>query len=187
MEDSLHERGRAIEDLFFKQCDDKLLENLRKEATRKEIYEAFQHVSGIADHAALDALIEAGITPESLHSLALVPLIMVAWADKTMDPPEKAAILEAAEGAGVRPGSASYASMESWLRKKPTSDLFDAWKAYILALKPTLESAAYTQLKHSILGQAEKVAESAGGILGLGNKVSQEERKVLNELAAAFE
>jgi hypothetical protein len=187
MEDSLHERGKAIEDLFFKQCDEKLLDNLRKEIAKKEIHEAFHHVSGISDAAALDALVEAGITPESLTSIAMVPLVVVAWADKVMEPAEKAAILQAAEVAGVHPDTASYVTMECWLEKRPSSDLLEAWKAYIRALKPTLDAVAFSQLKHSILDRAEKVASATGGFLGLGSKVSESERKVLSQLAKAFQ
>ena len=187
MEDSLHERGRAIEDLFFKQCDEKLLDNLQKEIAKKAIHDAFHHVSGISDAAALDALVEAGITPESLTSISMVPLVVVAWADKIMERSEKAAILQAAEVAGIHPDTASYVTMEFWLEKRPSSDLFEAWKAYIAALKPTLDAVAFTQLKHSILDRAEKVASATGGFLGMGKKVSDSERKVLNELDKAFQ
>ena len=62
----------------------------------------------------------------------------------------------------------------------------ESWKAYIGALKETLDGAALTQLKASILDRAEAVAKSAGGFLGLGNKVSDVERKVLDDLSNSF-
>ena len=186
MEDSLHERGKAMEDLFFKQTDEKLLNNLRLELEAKESRDALLEASGITDIAVLDELLEAGITPESLTSIALVPLVVVAWADRVMEGSEKAAILQAAEVAGIKTGTASYATMESWLEKRPSFELLEAWKAYITALKPTLDGAAFTQLKHSIMNRAEEVATAAGGFLGLGNKVSDAERKVLAELDNSF-
>lgn len=187
MEDSLHERGKAMEDLFFKQTDEKLLDNLRHEMEAKETRDALQAASGIGDAAVLDALIEAGITPESLTSISLVPLVIVAWADKKMESAEKSAILQAADVVGVKTGTVGYATIVNWLEKHPKPELLKAWKAYIAALKTTLDAAAYTQLKHSILGRAEQVAESAGGFLGLVNKVSDAERNVIDDLRKAFD
>ena len=187
MSDSLHDRGKAMEDVFFAEQDQKLLDKIREEMSAKESRHALEVASGISDDAVLDALVENGITPESLTSVALIPLVMVAWSDEKMENSEKAAILQAAEAAGIKPGSASYDTMSSWLSKKPNHDLLDAWKSYIGALKSTLDGAAFTQLKNSIVGRAEGVAKAAGGFLGLGPKVSESERKVLDELSAAFD
>lgn len=186
MDDSLQGRGKAMEELFFKSQDQELLNKMKSELEAKEHREALQSASGVEDPAVLDALNEAGITPESLTSVALIPLVAVAWADKKMEAAEKAAILQAAEAAGIKSGSASYLTMEAWLSNQPPADLLVTWKSYINALKPTLDPAAFSQLKASIVGRAESVAESAGGFLGLGNKISDVERAVLDDLSAAF-
>ena len=187
MDDSLKGRGKAMEDLFFAEKDQQLLKKIREEAASKEVREALQSASGITDAAVLDGLVAAGITPESLTSLSLIPLVAVAWADKKMEDAEKAAILQAAEAGGIAPSSASYASMVSWLEKQPEKKLLDAWKSYIGAIKDTLEPPVAGQLKTSILGRAESVAKSAGGFLGVGNKVSDVEQKVLDDLAKTFD
>ncbi len=186
MDDSLKGRGKAIEDLFFAEKDQKLLEKIREEAASKEVREALQSASGIEDTATLDALVEAGISPESLASVALIPLVAVAWADRKMEDAEKAAILKAAEAGGIDPGSASYETMQSWLGKQPGGDLLDAWKAYIVAFKASLDPAVASQLKTSILGRAKSVAEAAGGFLGL-SKISHAEQRVLDDLAKTFD
>jgi len=187
MEDSLQGRGKAMEDLFFNQQDQKLLEKMRSELMASESREGLKSASGINDPAVLDALLESGITPESLTSVALIPLITVAWADGKMDSAEKAAILQAAEIAGIHPDTASYITMEGWLNEQPSNELLKTWKAYIAAIKPSLDAAAFKQLQSSIIGRAEAVAESAGGFLGLGNKIVDSERKVLDDLSSAFE
>jgi hypothetical protein len=187
MSDSLQDRGKAIEDVFFAEQDKKLLDKIREEMAAKESRAALETASGISDAAALDALTESGITPESLTSIALIPLVVVAWSDDKMEDSEKAAILQAADAAGITTGTASYETMKAWLAKKPGSDLLDAWKAYVSSLKSSLDDVAFAQLKTSIIGRAEGVAEAAGGFLGLGNKISASERKVLDELAAAFD
>ena len=46
---------------------------------------------------------------------------------------------------------------------------------------------AMNDLKSDLLGRARTVAEAAGGILGLGSKVSKSEQAMLEELAHAFE
>lgn len=186
MDDSLKGRGKAMEDLFFLEKDQQLLKKIREEAASKEKREALQSASGIEDAAVLDGLIATGITPESLMSVSLIPLVAVAWADRKMEDAEKAAILQAAEAGGIDPGSASYDTMKSWLEEQPGPELLDAWKSYIAAIKETLEPPVAGQLKTSILGRAESVAKSAGGFLGVGNKVSDVEQKVLDDLAKTF-
>lgn len=187
MSDSLHDRGKALEDLFFAEKDQELLEKMHEEIAAQESREALQSASGISDAAVLDSLCKSGISPESLTSVALIPLVAVAWSDNKMDEAEKVAILQAADVAGITTGSVSYQTIESWLSKKPGSDLLEAWKAYIGSLKTTLEPAALAQLEVSIIGRAERVAKASGGFLGLTHKVSDSERKVLDELSATFE
>lgn len=187
MKDSLHERGKAMEDRFFAEKDEKLLEQLRADLSAKESRDALEAASGITDVAVLDALNECGITPESLASVSLIPLVAVAWADGVMDEAEKKAILKAAATAGINSDTASYTMLERWLAARPGVELLDSWKAYISTVKASLNESAFALLKDSVLGRAEEVAEAAGGFLGLGNKVSVSEERVLKELAAAFE
>ena len=66
----------------------------------------------------------------------------------------------------------------------PMHLLPDAWKNYMGALNESLDPVAFNQLKALVMRRAEDVAESAGGFLGLGNKVSDAERKVLDDLAS---
>ena len=187
MDDSLNQRGRAMEDAFFAKSDQALLEKMRAELSVKDASEALQTASGISDASVLDALHENGITPESLTSVSLIPLVAVAWADKKMEDAEKEAILQAADVAGIKAGSPSYETVELWLTSQPSDELLDTWKSYIGSLKGSLDGAAFSQLKSSIIGRAEQIAKSAGGFLGLGDKVSAAERKVLDELATAFQ
>ena len=187
MEDSIHERGKAIENLFFAEADQKLLDKLKQELASEESRDALAAASGITDVAVLDKLLANQITPATLTCVGLIPLVAVAWADGVMQDGEKNAILQAADIAGVKMDTSGYETLEKWLRVKPESELLDSWKAYIAAVKSNLDPAALTQLKQSIMERAESVAEAAGGFLGLGNKVSDSERKVLDELSAAFD
>lgn len=187
MEDSLHERGHAMEDLFFAKSDYQLLENLRAEMAAKEACDALAIASRIKDPDVLTALVASGITPGSLASLALIPLVVVAWADGKMEDSEKSAILKSAHSAGIETGSFGYQTLESWLSSAPSSDLLECWKTYVSGLKESIDGPSFSQVKASVLDRAEFVAESAGGFLGVIPKISVAERKVLDELAAAFD
>jgi hypothetical protein len=64
--------------------------------------------------------------------------------------------------------------------------LLAAWKAYVAGLSRTLDVHAKAALKQDLLGRARVIAEAAGGILGLGKRISSAEQAVLTELEQAF-
>ena len=88
-------------------------------------------------------------------------------------------------GKGLEQGTDGYELLQTWLKKKPDSELFVAWEAYIKALTGQLNEEQNRLLKNQIVGFAKMVAAAAGGILGFG-KVSGDEEKVLNKIEAAF-
>ena len=186
MSDTVNERGNLMESLFFKRQDQALLQRLRDQRKNQELLDQMIGESGLKDTAALEALIKVGVTADSLTALSMIPLVSVAWADREMQANEKTAILTAADSAGIAKDSAASELLSAWLGEPPEADLLDAWKGYIAAVKQTVDATAFGQLKSSVLGTAKSVAESAGGILGFGNKTSEAEQKVLEDLASAF-
>ena len=185
--DELHQRGQALENLFFKEKDEKLLDQLRARMAADEDRSALQAATGVTDTGTLDSLLQLGISAESLTSVSLIPLVEVAWSDGVVQDKERGAILDAATKSGIASGSPSFQLLEGWLQTKPGAELMEGWKAYIHSLKSTLDETAFSQLKNSILGRAKSVAEAAGGFLGLGNKISDSEDKVLSDLKSAFD
>ena len=186
MSDQVNDRGNLMESLFFKRQDQALLQRLRDKQLNQEARDQLVHASGIKDDAVLDALIKVGVTANSLTALSMIPLVTVAWADREMQDTEKAAILTSADSAGIHKDSDASELLAAWLVERPESDLLNAWKSYIAAVKEVTAPAAFGQLKTTVLGTAKAVAESAGGILGLGNKTSAAEQKVLDDLESAF-
>ena len=181
MDDSLLNRGKTLENQFFREKDNQLLEKLKAEMEGKEAKEALAAASGISDPEVLDALVGNNVTAESLTSVSLVPLISVAWADGSIDDKEREAVMKAAEGAGITAGSASHGLVTSWLNEKPSGDLLGSWKSYVGGLKSSMPDAAFSQLKTSVLKRANDVADAAGGFLGVG-KTSDAESKVILSL-----
>ncbi len=185
--DSLHERGQALEDSFFRDRDQKLIQKIKTEMKAEHDRSALAATTGISDTSVIDQLIEQNITPESLASMALIPLVAVAWADGRMEDDERDAILKATEQSGISPDQASYELVSSWLVHRPQDELLDSWKEYVRALKENLDAAAVKELKKSVIKRATDVADAAGGFMGFGNRISKVEQQVIDELAAAFD
>lgn len=185
MSDQLHDRGRALEDSFFHDVDQKLLDELRHSLEAEKTRLALQAITGIENETALNKLVEAGISPASLTAFSIVPLVFVAWADGQVQSNERDAVLKAAVEAGMEPDSTGYKLISAWLKSKPEEQLLDAWKSYIGALKETLDHASYIHLKSNIMDRTRQVAASAGGFLKMG-AISLSESKKIEELEAAF-
>jgi len=96
-------------------------------------------------------------------------------------------LLRACDELGIRSQSAAHCIVEKWLRERPSAALLDTWKEYVSALSEAMSPASKTAFKDEVLGQAKSIAEAAGGILGLGNKISKSEQAKIDELAAAFD
>ena len=182
---TLEERGRALENQFYdKENQEKLSamkEQLDDQATREELRKA----SGMTDQAVLDKLVALGLRGNTIAALSLVPLIQVAWADGKIQDNERTAILQGAHGKGLEKGTAGYELLQTWLQKKPSIELIEAWEAYIKALGSQLNDEQNRLLKNQIVGFAKMVAAAAGGFLGIG-RISAEEEKVLERIEAAF-
>jgi len=185
--EGMKERGKALEEAFFKKQHEQQLAKIRLQQEQAEARESLAAASGITDDTALlDRLAALGIRAETLAALTLIPLVEVAWADGKMDARERDAILRGAESSGIEPGSPSYGLLEIWTKDRPAPELVDSWKAYIGALASELSADQKWHLEEKLVGRARAVAEAAGGFLGLGRKVSAEEERVLGELERAF-
>lgn len=182
---TLFESGRNLEELYFKEKNDKALARLRELAQMKETCKALSDVSGITDEAVLNRLVALNVRPEILATLAAIPLVEVAWADGDVDEKERAAILRAAASVEFGKNKVDFPLLESWLDRRPSPDLLEAWTHFIEGLAAAMDPRDLNQLKHGLLDRARTVAEIAGGFLGIG-KVSSSEQAVLDRMARAF-
>ena len=185
-EEFLGDRRKSLEEAFFAEQQAALLEKMREEQSVQNRREALSAASGITDEAVLDQLAALDVQSETIAAVALVPLVAVAWADKSLDDKERSAILSGAQQSGLDARNPSYQLLEGWLTDPPRPALVSTWKAYIGALLPTLDSTAAQALKQDVLGRARAVAEASGGFLGLGSKISNAEQQVLDDLEQAF-
>jgi tellurite resistance protein len=181
----LDERRQALEEAFFRKQDEALRARIQTEREHESAREALAAHSPGADAALLDRLVELGIRVDSLAALMLVPLVEVAWADGTMDPREREAVLNAAAVSGVEPGSPSHALLENWTEQRPPAALYESWNVYVSSLCRELSADHRWHLEEQLIGRARSVARAAGGFLGLA-KVSKPEEEVLARLEQAF-
>ncbi len=179
----LGDRGKALEEMFFAQESENLRKTMQEKEEVRDKKEALSATSGITDDAVLEQLVALDIRSDTLAALSLVPLVEVAWADGTMDDSERSAILSAAEDSGISDESAAL--LDGWLVTQPGGEVLSAWKDYVSAITSTMDTVAREKLEQELLGRARKVAESAGGFLGIG-AISPEEEDKLEELARAF-
>lgn len=184
-DNSLEERGRALENEFFDKEDKHKLAAMKERLEGQTSRDELRKASGMTDDAVLDKLVDLGLRANTIAALSLVPLVAVAWADGAVQDNERTAILQGAQGKNLEAGSAGYELLQSWLSRKPSDELFGAWESYIKALASQLNDEQNRVLKNQIVGFAKLVATSAGGILGFG-KVSGTEEKVLGRIESAF-
>jgi hypothetical protein len=182
----LADREKALEELFFEKQNRELIERMQRERDQREAREGLKELSGIQDESILDKLAELEIRPGTWAALALIPLVEVAWADGRVSEKERRAVLSAAEANGIAKGSAAHELLESWLGARPDPRFLEAWGAYIVEICSNLSAAERSALESEILERAIQVGKAEGGILGLGSKLSDSERTVIDELRKAF-
>jgi hypothetical protein len=185
MDDALAKRGRSLEEAFFVERNAQLIAQRKKLEEMTKTKEALAQVSGITNPKVLDKLAELGVSPSLLASLTILPLVEVAWADGELDMKERKAVLDASTKGGLAEGTIDYAILHEWLKQKPSSEFLEAWLYYIAGIREVLNPQELADLKSELLGRTRKVAEAAGGFLGV-SKVSPEEQAILKKMEDAF-
>jgi tellurite resistance protein len=180
------DRRKALEEEFFRKQDAKLVEALRVAQEKKALRDVLAQTGSKISDSVIDTLFEHGVTPRALAALALIPLVIVAWADGSIEPKEKSAVLQAATSMGVATDGPGYALLQSWLDHKPPAKLLEAWETYAVTLARTLSPADRDNMKADVIGRARDIAKAAGGFLGIA-KISAAEEQALQRLAQAFD
>ena len=182
----LRDRGKSLEDEFFRREDKRLLQKLEQMRAADTNREALAKAAGIGNPAVVDKLLELGVKAETVAALALVPLVEVAWADGKLDSRERGVILERARQSGLAADSVEDALLEAWLDRRPDPKLLTAWTHLVRGVSEQLGREESTRLKSDLLDRARAVAAASGGVLGMGSKISSAEAAVLAQLEAAF-
>jgi len=189
MSDNVISKHRQeLHDAFFQDRDQELLDFLQFESDSLEEKDSSQLLAraGVHDARVAEAIQRAGVTSASMTAFMLLPLVRLAWADSKLQNGEFESLLKAAEDDGIQYGTPAYRLLNRWLEERPTESMLDAWWKYAQALTRELDEASLAAFRDATLGRARRLAESSGGIFGLGEKISESERHVLNDLSHAL-
>jgi hypothetical protein len=99
---------------------------------------------------------------------------------------ERHAVVAAAHALGVPPDSPGLHQLEPWLAEPASDALLALWRRTAAALAEALSVEERLRLRDGVLGSARRVAEAAGGLLGVAS-VSRREEAVLAAFGGAFE
>ena len=136
-------------------------------------------IKGEIDTAKYDLperIAELGFKGEAQGVFDLLPLVHVAWADGKIQGDERLTILRLLQVRNV-PVEA-YQVMEALLEKRPSDEYMEE---SLETLKELL--ADKPEQAKTVVGLCILVAEAAGGILGMFNPISKEERATLEKIA----
>ena len=184
--DLFAERGRTLEEEYFRKREKELIEKMRQHAEAEAARRRLGEQAGVADEEILQDLQALGYTAETVALLHVVPLVQMAWAEGNVSDRERDLILEAARARGVEPGSAADRQLASWLTRRPSEDFFEktlrAIGAILQAQPPEMRAAS----EKDLLSYCTAIASASGGIMGF-RTVSDEERQILGRISREFE
>lgn len=176
----------GLENAFFRQRDEQLLQRLRDELSAMEARQKLAHVSGIVEEQVLTSLVEVGVRAETLAAVSFIPMIEVAWCDGSVSPEERKVVLNAASAHGISEDSAAIEALKHWLNQRPDSRVVEAWRAYVREMNRIMPRESLAAMKTRMLDRCRRVAAAAGGFLGLDATTKHELAKI-RELEKAWD
>jgi hypothetical protein len=176
--DAFKERGRALEEDYFRRKEQELIAKMREKAAAEAARAELGAKTGVADAQLLEDLQELGYTAETISLLHVVPLVQMTWADGSVSMRERDLIIEAARARGIESGSAADHTLRGWLATRPSDELFATTLRAIGAMMASRPEAERAASEKDLVSYLSSIASASGGVLGFG-KVTDEERAVL--------
>ena len=179
--DILAERGRALEEDYFRKKDKELIEKMRSAATATEACVEMGKKIGLTDPEMLQELESLGFTPDTVVLLPLVPVVQMAWGEGGVTPAERSLIVRLARARGIQEGEAADRQLSDWLDRRPGGHVFAQATRLIRAM---LAGPGHGDLNaDDLVKYCQSIADASGGMLGIVGRVSAEERQLLATLA----
>jgi hypothetical protein len=171
------------EDEYFRKIDQENIEKLRRErqleALRREERAGIAAALHTSEQVAQEAL-ELGFDRETAPLLPLIPLLAVAWADGKITLAEDEAVTQIALNRGIALNSPAHQFLKDLLATRPSDLFFERTTRVIVHM---VQGDRTSWVGKSLPELCIEVAEASGGFFGFGNKVSPEERVLIQELA----
>jgi hypothetical protein len=183
--DAFAERGRALEEEYFRKKDRELIEKLRSASEADQARGELSRQTGVTDPAMLADLEEMGLTADTVSLLPLVPVVELAWAEGGITPAERQLVLSLARSRGITEGSAADVRLNSWMASRPSPAQFAKATRVMSALLDSGAPVAKDLTADQLVKYCEQIASASGGLFGLPFRaVSMEEQALLARIAA---
>lgn len=181
------EKKRTTEEEYFHRKEQELLAKLRQKAEAEARRQGLAASVGIENEQILQVLQDMGFDRETVVLLFLIPMLQVAWSDGNLSEEERSLILEAGGSRGVKQGHPAYEKLQGWLAARPPRETFERALRVIRELMAFQTAERRQATAQELVDACERIAAASGGFLGLGSKVSAEERTILKRVAATIE
>ena len=181
-DDALARKKRKHEEEYFLKKDRELIEKMRKAAATERARQDLEERTSLHDPDLLNDLESLGFTADTVSLLPLVPLIQVAWAERSVSHAERKQIVALARGRGIKHGSPADDLLHDWLSRRPPEEVFTRATRLIRAMLAAHSGEMHDLSADDLVRYCEGIASASGGILGVG-KVSVEEREALAQIA----
>ena len=180
--DMLHERGRSLEEDYFRKKDRELIEKMRQAAAAEQERQELARTSGLADPALLQELKDLGFTPNTVTLLPLVPVLRVAWAEGGVTSAERDLIQRLARSRGIAEGSEADRQLADWMARRPDDGIFTRAGRLIRAMLESRAPETADLSPDDLVEYCERIAAASGGVFGIG-RISGEEKRLLAAIA----
>ena len=182
--DAFAERGRALEEEYFRKKDRELIEKLRRASQADQALGELSKQTGLTDPAMLADLQELGLTADTVSLLPLVPVVELAWAEGGITPAERQMVVSLARSRGITEGSAADGRLNAWMAARPSPEQFAKATRVMSALLDSGAPVAKDLTADQLVKYCEQIASASGGLFGLPFRaVSMEERNLLTRIA----
>jgi len=181
--DAIRERGRSLEEDYFRKKDQELIEKIRRAAAAENARRDLGAKAGITDPELLKELETLGFTPDTVSLLPLIPVIQTAWAEGGVSAAERTLVLQLARSRGITEASAADRQLANWLDHRPDPQVFARAMRLVRAMLAAQGQEPGTLTADELVKYCERIAAASGGIFGI-NRISPEERSLLATIAA---
>ena len=179
--DAIRERGRSLEDDYFRKKDRELVEKMRRAAAAEETRKDLSSKTGLQDPELLQELEALGFTPETVSLLPLVPVVQMAWAEGDVSDAERKLLIQLARSRGIMEGGAADRMLTNWMERRPSPDVFERAMRLVRAMLATPGQPG-SLTADELVKYAEDIASASGGVFGI-RKISADERDLLAKIA----
>jgi hypothetical protein len=182
-DDGLRERGRSLEEDYFRKKDQELIDKMRRAAAADAVRRDMSAKTGLQDPELLQELEALGFTPETVSLLPIVPVLEVAWAEGGVTDAERALVIQLARSRGIAEGSAADRELASWLARRPDPQVFARATRLVRAMLASGGQEQGSLTADDLVKYCESIASVSGGVFGM-KKISADERALLAKIAA---